>query len=369
MALRIAHLAASLLSIALLPGSFTQAQPHSVNAEQLQRLVAKDRGESDERVAAQLAGFVLEERLSAVALASLETSVPGPKSRSALVALADGAAFLDPPAADVPSQPAPDLSQQRRILALTVQYLGETLPMLPNFYATRTTIRYNGHAWRKKSANAAAEDGYSWRRAGSSKDIVVYRDGREVVDPRGWGKRSSHPGAQALITRGTFGPILSTVIVDAAHGTMQWDHWERGNAAALAVFRYRVPQNQSHYAVAFQGFASDMDAAQPPSAYHGEVGIDPATGAILRLTVQADPPPGSPILRGDILVEYGPVEIGARTYTCPLHSVSITLAASALEAFAPSPDTTLLNDVTFGDYHLFRAESRILTGDPRADGP
>ncbi|HEY5213260.1 MAG TPA: hypothetical protein VIJ38_09585 [Acidobacteriaceae bacterium] len=44
--------------------------------------------------------------------------------------------------------------------------------------------------------------------------------------------------------------------------------------------------------------------------YHGEISIDPKQGSILRLTVEADLTPSDPILMADIMVEYGPVEIG-----------------------------------------------------------
>jgi len=129
-----------------------------------------------------------------------------------------------------------------------------------------------------------------------------------------------------------------------------------------------VPGNQSHYSVSF---ANDVAQEGSTTGYHGEVAIDPTTGAILRLTVQADPPLGSTILEGDILVEYGPVEIGGKMYTCPLRSVSVSLTmaglASGTGSYGPvlvrSKEATLLNDVVFEDYHLFRSDSRILTGD------
>ena len=97
--------------------------------------------------------------------------------------------------------------------------------------------------------------------------------------------------------------------------------------------------------------------------------IDPATGTILRLTVQADPPLGSPVLRGDIMVESGAVDIGGKTYTCPIRRVSFSIDAEGLadesSPFGQSvqtPQAILLNDVKFEDYHLFRSYSRILTG-------
>ncbi len=209
----------------------------------------------------------------------------------------------------------------------------------------------------------------SWRQVGSSKVVVAYRDGKEVINPREWGKHPHHPEGEGLITRGTFGPILSTVIGDAAHGGMTWNRWERGSAGTLAVFRYRVPKEHSHYSVSFHGLSSDKADAEPVTGYHGEVAIDPATGTILRLTVQAEQPLGSPVLQGDIMVEYGPVEIGGKTYTCPVRSVSISMGdmrfmsgTDPLGEYTPGPEATLLNDVTFENYHQFRSDSRILTG-------
>jgi len=147
---------------------------------------------------------------------------------------------------------------------------------------------------------------------------------------------------------------------------MAWDRWERGSTGTLAVFRFSVPENQSHYSVAFHGLSSDAGDAEQATGYHGEVAIDPDTGTISRLTVRADQPIGSPILRGDIMVEYGPVELGGKTYTCPIRSVSISLRAMGvidpLSRSAPTPEPTLLNDVTFSDYHLFTSDSRIVTG-------
>jgi hypothetical protein len=249
------------------------------------------------------------------------------------------------------------------MIALTVDYLGKTLQKLPNFYARRTTVRYEGEIQKVSRMGAETQDASLWRRVGSSEVTVLYRDGKEIVDPRGWEKRSAHPEVGGLITKGTFGPILSAVILDAAHGEMTWDRWEHGNAGTQAVFRYTVPENQSHFSVA-AGFAEQA------GGYHGDVAIDPITGAILRLTVKADPLLGSSTVRADIMVEYGPVEIGGKTYTCPIRSVSISRAATkmvidAVGSSVPSEMATLLNDVNFGDYHVFRSESRILT----TDGP
>lgn len=345
-----------------------------VRVEDVQHILSEDKGKSDAEVARQLSGLGLTERMSSARLKLLEQSMPGLKSRWSLIALADASAFLRPAAADVLPLASPDLDEQRRMIAMTVDYLGKTLPKLPNFSATEAIIRFDDDAGGHKHPRKRPRWNSAWHRVSSSQVIVTYRDGKEVVDPREWGRHPSHPEGEGLVTRGTFGPILSTVIVDAAHGETTWDHWERGNTGTLAVFRYRVPENQSHYAVAFHGLSLGSGNADgdPPMGYHGEMAIDPATGTILRLIVQADPPLGSPIQRGDILVEYGPVEIGGKTYTCPIRSVSVSLegmeflggATNPFGGFAPTGEAAqFLNDLTFEGYHLFRSESRILTGD------
>jgi hypothetical protein len=338
----------------------------SVTVEDVQRILAEAKSKPDAEVARRLSGLELTERMSSAKLKSLEQIAPGKRSRRALLALADASVFLSPAAADVLSQARPDLDEQRRMLASTVEYLAKTLPKLPNFYATRTTVRVE-HKLSKRRTKAGSRNDSSWRQVGGSKAVVVYRDGKEVINPREWGKNSPHPEGEGLITRGTFGPILSVVFVDAAHsGGFTWSRWERGSAGTVAVFRYRVPKEQSHYSVGTHGLSSDEGDVAQVSGYHGEMAIDPATGTILRVTVQAEQLLGSPILQSDIMVEYAPVEIGGKTYICPVRSVSMAETGSmgVLGPFGEStsaPDIPRLNDVTFDNYHQFRSESRILS--------
>jgi hypothetical protein len=295
--------------------------------------------------------------MSSARLKVLEQDVTGKKGLWALVALADASVFLSPAATEILPQARPDLNEEQHMIASTGEYLSKTLPKLPNFYATRTTVRFDDGPLKKRAGMKSQND---WRKVGGSKVVVAYRDGREVIDPRDWVRHSAHPEREGLITRGTFGPILSTVFGDVAHGEMVWERWERGGTGTLAVFRYRVPKTQSRYSLGFHAPSSDKGDAEMATGYFGEVAIDPGTGTILRLTVEADLwSETSRIIRADIMVEYGPVEIGGKTYTCPTRSVSI---CRFINGFPQGSEATLLNDVSFTDYHQFRAESRILPG-------
>lgn len=77
------------------------------------------------------------------------------------------------------------------------------------------------------------------------------------------------------------------------------------------------------------------------------------------------------MVRADIIVEYGPVEIGGKTYFCPVRSVSLSRVPSSHRFASDSrqnlgPAVTMLNDVAFGDYHMFRADMQIMTGENQA---
>jgi hypothetical protein len=71
----------------------------------------------------------------------------------------------------------------------------------------------------------------------------------------------------------------------------------------------------------------------------------------------------------EIEIEYGPVEIAGKTYVCPLRSVSMVRGRSVInlalqdESFTTyGPYATMLNDITFSNYHVFRSDARILPG-------
>jgi VWFA-related protein len=368
-----------------------------VTVQELGQAVTEVQRKPDIDAAKQLSGLQLMERLDGAKLAAWKATLPGAKARDALVALADASTFLEPPPADIPTTAAPDLAAQRRMISLTVDYLAQTIPKLPNFSAVRTTLGYEDtpvKANEKETAltltlaqtnqfhspakgnnkETSLTGGQPWHVSGKSAVTVVYRDGKESISATTNNGKVAKVKDPGLITMGTFGPVLSTVIVDAAHSQMTFSHWEQGSNGVQAVFRYSVPDKESHYSVAFQSLKGDVDgdAQQERTAYHGEVGIDPATGAILRIAIVADFQPLGPILRGDLMVEYGAVDIGGKSYVCPTRSVSISTGQSARMiskgretpgVFAPV--RTLLNDVTFTDYHVFRSDARILTGDER----
>lgn len=367
-----------------------------VTVDQLERLVASDHGKSDAKTAQRLYDLELTERLSTTKLATLEAALPGPESRRSLVALADQAVFLDPPPAEIPATATPDLEAQRQMMAQAVDYAANTIHQLPNLFATRDTIRFEDSPAMQEILGDRAVSGtfvpYQPLHPVSRSSVTVqYRDGQEVVLSEAAENGASPPDTQGLTTSGEFGPILATVLGDAAKGKLAWSHWEQGAAGPQAVFSYAVSRETSHYQVEF--CCVENRVFRQFSGYHGEIAVDPANGTVLRLTLVAELTKADPIAKADIMVEYGPVELGQRTYICPVKSVSISLAPAHLiqqmrmpgnapgsftehpssvqpeDSQTQAPLQIMLNEVVFDQYHLFRADARILTADNAAASP
>ena len=353
-----------------------------VTVEQLKQTLIADHGKPDPAVARQLSGLELAERPNNATLAQLEAELPGTQARQALTLLVDLASFLDLPAAEIPQTPAPQVAEQRQIMALTVTYVSEMLRRLPNFSATRVTSHFQDTPGGYDKGGMVFVGAEPLQFVARSSANILYRDGSEILDVAA--AKGKKDAVQGLTTSGEFGSILATVLIDAAHGKLAWSHWEQRESAPVAVFRYSVPKEQSHYEVTYCCVAEagkilgEWRPFHEVAGYHGEFAVDPKSGTVFRVTLKADLKPTDPINAADMMVDYDAVEIGGKPYICPVKSVSISrvaaqvaqsaalgsrngalLAQSGVQ-YTPGILQTLLNDVVFEQYHLFRAEARMV---------
>lgn len=377
-----------LLFAALLSGA--RGAPPATNGltvSQLDQLLSGLQHGSDGSVARELAGLKLTERASAVQLTKWEAEMRGDRSRQALLALADASAFLPPPAAEMPTTAPPDGETQQEILSRTIDYVKQMMPKLPDFFATRTTTSfevttqdqlagqqdfiqlYQAHENNKFAHRVLGEAKASglpngqlfW--IGSTAKVVTYRAGQEQENGPAEGKSRASGSVFTLTSSGELGPILNVILSEAPKETIVWDHWEQGSAGTLAVFRYAVPRDRSHFAI-----SNVLDSSPDFPAYHGEIAVDPADGSVFRIAVVAEVRESRSIDEASILVDYGPVQIGELSYDVPIHAVAM---AKSFDPFAdldakppPIPYSTTINNITFTDYHVFRAKSRVVTGAP-----
>ncbi|MGB9417383.1 MAG: hypothetical protein WCB58_13795 [Acidobacteriaceae bacterium] len=303
------------------------ARAEPLTSAGLESTVASLKSKSDGKIADALYRLRLSERFDPAARARWETMLPGTKSRQALVELTDHSLFLPPSASALPALEKPSLAAQKQMLALANAYLLRTIRKLPDFMALRTTTAFQRDILANSSLHQAAH----------FKATVIYRDGQEKQH------FDSFHANHGLTTRGEFGPVLDAVLLQINQRGLIWSRWEQRPEGPAAVFRYAVDAHNSTYAV---------DGRL--TGYVAEVMIDPATGAILRVAFHADLEPANPLLAADILVDYGPVDIGGHTYICPLHGIAIS----------ESIPLWSLNDITFTGYRVFGSSIRILSGMP-----
>jgi len=342
-----------------------------MNVEQLEKLIAANKGKSDRSIADKIYEVELTEQLSEARLATDAALLPGDESRKALTAVADIAIFLPLPKADEVADAAPDAATAAAIFKSGQLYAAKLIPKLPNFFATRTITRYQDVPMERvlnPQENIIYEPLHVM---GFSTLTVLYRDGHEVIDAGPESKPGNNPENWNLNTEGEFGPMLLTVLADSAHGKVKWGHWEKRPEAMVAVFDYKVPQRFSHYKVNEPWV--DHDTTVMP-AYHGEIAVNPTDGTILRLTMIAEMKPEELVTTANMLVDYGEVEIGGKKFICPVKSVALSLVHMERKVEIDSvgigwehetrstlgPAQTRVNDMKFSEYHQFRAESVVV---------
>jgi hypothetical protein len=208
-----------------------------------------------------------------------------------------------------------------------LEFVTKTIHQIPDFSATQTTARFNKSVEGREES--ALVPNWSFQAAKTVTETAFFHTGYEIANPVAAKSSKSHSELEGLITPDFFGSILGKVLMDAAQSTLGWSHWEEGASGPQAVFRYSVPVEKSHYQVIFccSPWIDGDHIFRRTSSYHGEIAVDPTTGAILRLTVLADIKSDILLLdHSNLLIEYGNVQIAGKSYICPVKSISVVTA-------------------------------------------
>ncbi|HET6207084.1 MAG TPA: VWA domain-containing protein [Terracidiphilus sp.] len=370
---------------------------------------------ADEEIARQVGTLELSERLTPSTLDQFAAKLPlQPRTALALQLLADQSAFLDPPAAELPATAPPDAAAQLQLLTSARTYAVQTWGRLPNFFVSRVTTRFDDGAQVQHAGEFAVRLGLHL--VNTSTRQITFRDGKEVLDPAPAAASTASVSAKpsdelGLRSWGEFGPALTVVLADMAGHKTTFSHWEQTAGGLVAVFHYAVPREASHYAVTYSYFdvktigrtqfgysgrartaqqvaniprAKEVETYHETPGYKGMIAIDPATGAVLRITIEAELSSGDPLLRAATMIEYGPVTIGDRQFICPVRSLAISQIPGTLSGCGSGGAMTLngagdvtewqsptracdhspvllINQTRFADYHRLGSTSRILT--------
>jgi hypothetical protein len=173
-------------------------------------------------------------------------------------------------------------------------------------------------------------------------------------------------GANGMIVVQDPDPSPETILQEAqSTRSLQWLRWELVNGKPVAVYSFKVPLGNSQFPVDIccfpksiqtgrANFYNSMDAslvagqdAMPGASggavgnfqtttnydlqfkakvpYHGEVFIDPATGIVLRLIVQAEFKASDNVQQEDTRIDFGPVTVNAKAMVLPIKTVINTV--------------------------------------------
>lgn len=362
-----------------------------VTVKGLEALIASANDVSGFNLAHELERVQLTERLDGAESTRLEKELRSSEARKALEVVADESSFLAPPADEIPGVPRPDSATQQQIISNVISYVKGAVPKLPDFLATRTTVQFHEKPHQPGQTWKTATDDEVLHQGDTVSASIRFHDGRERV--KGELTTSQPMLGQGLVTVvddyamdalresdrerlqtiGTFGPILVTVMTAARlpQSKMEWARWERSEYGQLAVFRYQVNEETPSFLAEFCCLADDFELIpfKKTAPFHGEIAVNPSTGAIMRLTIQGDLAWRLPLEQSDVMVEYRPVPRGAQTFICPSKGVSISRQRRtvAIEEWGErlklyGPFETLLSRMQFEKYHIFGSTSRMLPG-------
>jgi hypothetical protein len=365
-----------------------------VSVSQLDSLLAEmhTQKKGDETTANKLKDLELTEQLTVPALNSLTKYEPGPETIVQLRVLALESALLPPPVTDLPDTPAPDPATQKAIMSRAIDYVAQDFSHLPRFTADKTTARYqNGEDFVRTSTGAGSQMAHTdlgltpssqyMRYLGEHSTPVNFESGVELL--RGKGKAQDPASQNGQISQGGTGPVLGLVLLDAARGQLGWLRWETVGGKQTAVFSFAVSKKQSHYQVNYccfpksedvgshigatpGGVATGPGGGQPSAAnygvstsfepfkatvgYHGEIFVDPQTGAVVRLILQADLKPTDFVREEDTRIDYAPSDIGGKQYVVPVQSIVLTTVVPSGESFQKLTTRRTLFDIKYSNY-------------------
>jgi VWFA-related protein len=317
-------------------------------------------GRADTEIARGIAHYELTERLTEARLAVLSRG-EGERTRLALRILADESAFLDPPARELPGGEPPSPAERQAILERAAAYALAYTRNLPNFVCTQVTRRFDddpSSAHRNKAENVGR-----LREVDTVVSELTFSGGRERNQVR---SVNGQAGSDAQIAPGlaTFGELAALIgsLFAGSGAKTSWSHWEAIGGLRVAVFDYAVDRAHSNFHLSW--CCSHWGGRYEKAAYRGGLFIEPASGAIIRVTRQAVVASAQfPMRRSDTAVEYGVIKIGGKSWLCPVGSVAISDAVRADHMTDIGLRIHTVNESQFTEYHKFESASTLVTSD------
>lgn len=341
--------------LSLLAVSAWAASAKKMTVDQLKQFMADAHKANtpDDQVAADLEKVEMTEQLSHGVIEAMAPDVPGQHTTEQLYILQIRSAVLPPPSADIPQDPAPDAATQQAILKKAQDYAANVYAQLPSLTANKTVRRFQ-ESEQIPEASFGAHNNANFaptespiRYTASDETPVTLHNGVEQpsVD------RSQPWGRNGMIQILGEAPTPATVMSEAqAGGKLDWLRWQQVDGKKLAVFSFIVDKKKSRYTLEYCCFPEvsqagamsmrgtnagggpgnyvNVDQWKPWKAtvpYHGEIFVDPSSGAIVRLITQANLKASDPVRAEARRVDYGEQKVGDLNIMVPVSAELDTL--------------------------------------------
>jgi hypothetical protein len=295
----------------------------------------------DRQVAEYLRGVKLNHRLDERTIVELQAAGAGPRTVEALRALRQASQGLpEPPQApgkpQPPEIPPPSPAEWKRVIENAREYALNYSRQLPDFICTQVTRRYFDPTglefWQSEDVLTARLSYFEQKE--DYKLMLV--NGRYTEMP--------YQSVAGAISSGEFGTMMREIFDRATGAAFRWERWATLRGRRMHVFSYVVEQARSKWTVEYER----RDRITP--GYHGLIYVDAESGAVTRITLEADGiPPGFPIQQASNTLDYDYAAIGDREYMLPLRAVMRMREGRAL----------FKNEVEFRLYRKFSAEATI----------
>jgi VWFA-related protein len=325
--------AAGGLAIATLLWTPVLAAGRAVTVRELAEMLAAAQASrlSDEDIAREIAPVELTERLTETTLSSF-SSAQGNRTKIILRTLADESAVLDPPAAELTTEAPPSPSEQKAILARAANYAAAYKNSLPDITCTKTERRFNDNPSEDKT-NAGVVgrltdvDPSAWDIQARTNIVGRLRERVDLVSETT--VNHADPAASA-----GFGNTIRSVFLDDGAPQAVWSYWETIDSKCLAAFHYAIDPADSDFPTNSCCVEGQGGWPRDNVAYRGSLLIEPASGVIFRITVQAiDTSPGAVSHGNDAVIEYRSANISGKAWMCPYRAITLSDNTVVLHGF------------------------------------
>ncbi len=187
-----------------------------------------------------------------------------------------------------------------------------------------------------------------WRAQDVVSMDLVYENGHESYRNVAVNDKPTHKQVEELEgawSTGEFASMLLDLFSQATDADFRFRGRSVSSGVPARVYDFDVQQPHSHWHV-------QAEAQSINPAYRGSVWIEPESGRVLRIEMQARSlPEGFPFNAVESAVDYGNVRLGGKEFLLPVHAESLSCQRGTANCSR--------NTLDFRNYHKYEAESNI----------